>query len=85
MAMISQQLQRLYERPVSKALGKKVEADSQVNADQKQSAAQECKEVWVVGSAHAVVEPHAVVIKVFCAAVAHPTVLAAWSDIHLCQ
>ena len=68
---------------MSKALGEEVKADSQVCADQQQSAAKKCKEVCVVGPAHAVVQPHAVVVKVFSAAIAHPAVLTAWPDIHL--
>ena len=38
-AVIAQQLQRLDERPVNKALSKEVKADSQMCADQEQSAA----------------------------------------------
>ena len=68
---------------MSKTLGEEVKADSQVCADQQQSAAKKCKEVCVVGPAHAVVQPHAVVVKVFSAAIAHPAVLTAWPDIHL--
>lgn len=68
---------------MGKALGKEVKADTQVCADQQQSAAQECEEVKVVGTAHTVVQPHAVVVKVLGAAIAYPAVLAAWPDIHL--
>ena len=69
---------------MSKALGKEVKADSQVCGDQQQSAAKKCKEVCVVGSAHAVVQPHAVVVKLLSAAITHPAVLAMWPDKHLC-
>lgn len=83
MAMISGLLQRLYEGPVSKALDKQVQADTKVCSDKQESAAQECKEVGIVGLADTVVQPHAVVVKVLCTAVADATMLAAWPDIYL--
>jgi len=68
---------------VGKALDEKVKADAEVHGGEEESAAQECKEVWVVGFAYAVVQPHAVVVKVFCASVADTAVLAAWPDVYL--
>ena len=68
---------------MSKALDEEVKADAKVHGRQKECAAQQTEEVWVVGSAHAVVKPHAVMVKILCASVAHSAVLAAWSDIHL--
>lgn len=68
---------------MSKALDEEVKADAKVHGRQKECAAQQTEEVWVVGSAHAVVKPHAVMVKILCASVAHSAVLAAGSDIHL--
>ena len=76
-------LQRLYQAVMDEALDEEVQTEAKLGAAKQQGAAEESKEEGVVDPADAVVQPHAVVVKILCAPVANPAVLAAWPHIHL--